>query len=92
LIEAFYPKPRTNGEVEVAPDGDWTYREDCGESPGALRITQRIVEGGYTYTKGYASGVVPRSADIGLRILKQAFRDAEADTAAVRTLLSYREQ
>ena len=38
-------------QVEVKPNGDWLYKQDYEESPGCIKITEKIVEDGYTYTK-----------------------------------------
>ncbi len=78
-------------EVEVQQKGDWTYKEDYDESPSSIKIKEKIVEDGYTYTKEfYSSGVVPRTSAIGLNILKKALHVADVETEGLQWLLSYR--
>jgi len=78
-------------EVEVKPKGDWTYKRDYDESPGSIKIKEKTVEDGYSYTDEYhASGVEPRTPAIGLAILKKAFSTAGADSSGLKGVLSYR--
>ena len=78
-------------EVEVKPKGDWTYKRDYDESPGSIKIKEKNVNGGYSYTDEYhASGVEPRTPAIGLAILKKAFSAAGADSSSLQGVLAYR--
>lgn len=78
-------------EVEVKPKGDWTYKRDYEESPGSIKIKEKTVEDGYSYTDEYhASGVEPRTPAIGLAILKNAFSSAGVDSSRLKGVLSYR--
>ena len=78
-------------EVEVKPKGDWTYKRDYDESPGSIKIKEKNVDGGYSYTDEYhASGVEPRTPAIGLAILKKAFSAAGAESSGLKGVLSYR--
>jgi len=78
-------------EVEVKPKGDWTYKRDYDESPGSIKIKEKTVEDGYSYTdEYYASGVEPRTPAIGLAILKKVFGAAGADYSDLKGILSYR--
>jgi len=77
-------------EVEVKPKGDWSYKEDYDESPGSIKIKEKIVEDGYTYTKEFhSSGVVPRTPAVGLNILKKVFQAAGVEAAGLKGVLSY---
>lgn len=77
-------------EVEVKPKGDWAYKEDYDESPGSIKIKEKIVEDGYTYTKEFhSSGVVPRTSTVGLNILKRALQAAGVEGAGLKGVLSY---
>lgn len=78
-------------EVVVKPKGDWTYKRDYDETHGSIKIKEKTVENGYSYTDEYhASGVEPRSPAIGLAILKKAISSAGMDSAGLKGLLSYR--
>ncbi len=78
-------------EVEVKPKGDWTYKRDYEESPGSIKIKEKTVEDGYSYTdEYYTSGVAPRTPAIGLAILKKAFNTAGVDSPGLKGVLSYR--
>lgn len=78
-------------EVEVKPNGDWTYKRDYEESPGSIKIKEKTVENGYSYTdEYYTSGVTPRTPAIGLSILKKAFSAVGVDSTDFKGLLSYR--
>lgn len=78
-------------EVEVKPKGDWTYKRDYDESPGSIKIKEKTVEDGYSYTDEYhTSGVEPRTPAIGLAILKAAFSSAGIDSSGLKGVLSYR--
>lgn len=77
-------------EVEVKPKGDWTYKRDYDESPGSIKIKEKIVENGYSYTdEYYASGIEPRTPTIGLAILKKAFSSSGLDSSGLKGVLSY---
>lgn len=77
-------------EVEVKPKGDWAYKRDYEESPGAIKIKEKTVEDGYSYTNEYyTSGVAPRSPAIGLEILKKAFGAAGVDSTGLQSVLLY---
>lgn len=77
-------------EVEVKPNGDWAYKRDYEESPGSIKIKEKTVEGGYSYTNEYfTSGVAPRTPAIGLSTLKKAFSAAGVDSASLKGVLSY---
>jgi len=79
-------------EVEIRPNGDWEYKRDHEESPGAIRITTSVVEGGFTYTDEYfSSGVQPRSSTVGLRILEKALAACGDHSGALKAILAYRE-
>ena len=78
-------------EVEVNSKGDWTYKRDYEESPGSIKIKEKTVEEGYSYTdEYYASGVAPRTPAIGLAILKKAYSAAGVDSSGIKVVLSYR--
>ena len=78
-------------EVGVQPKGDWTYKRDYDESPGSIKIKEKTVEDGYSYTHEYhASGVEPRTPAIGLAILKKAFSSSGEDSTGLKGVLSYR--
>ncbi len=78
-------------QVEVNLKGDWTYKRDYEESPRSIKIKEKTVEGGYTYTdEYYTSGVAPRTPAIGLAILQKAFSVAGADSTDLKGVLSYR--
>ncbi|TVO59027.1 zinc-ribbon domain-containing protein [Denitromonas halophila] len=78
-------------EVEATVKGDWTYKRDYEESPGSIRVKEKIVGNGYTHTdEYYASGVTPRTPAIGLAILKKAFDATDVDASVLKGVLSYR--
>lgn len=78
-------------EVEVKPKGDWTYKRDYEESPGCIKIKEKTVEDGYSYTdEYYTSGVAPRTSAVGLTILKKAFDAAGVDSSGLKGVLTYR--
>lgn len=78
-------------EVEVKPKGDWTYKRDYEESPGAIKIKEKTMENGYSYTdEYYTSGVSPRTPAIGIALLKKAFSAAGVDPSGLNGVLSYR--
>ena len=77
-------------EVEVKPKGDWMYKEDYDETPGSIKIKEKIVEDGFSYTKEFhSSGVVPRTPAIGLQILRRAFGVAGVEAAELKGVLTY---
>ncbi len=77
-------------EVEVKSNGDWAYKRDYEESPGSIKIKEKTVEGGCSYTNEYfTSGVAPRTPAIGLSILKKAFSAAGVDSVSLKGVLSY---
>tara|TARA_R110002096_G_scaffold195568_1_gene378218 strand:- start:1910 stop:3193 length:1284 start_codon:yes stop_codon:yes gene_type:complete len=77
-------------EAEIKPRGAWDYKEDYDESPGSIRVKEKVNDGGYTYTKEfYSSGVVPRSPDLGIKILVKALKSCGGDDAFVAGLLAY---
>jgi hypothetical protein len=77
-------------EVEVKPNGDWAYKRDYQESPGSIKIKEKTVENGYSYTNEYfTSGVSPRTPAIGLSILKKALSAAGVDSVNLKSVLSY---
>jgi hypothetical protein len=77
-------------EVEVKSNGDWTYKKDYEDSPGSVKVRERVVEDGYTHTdEFYSSGVMPRSSEVGLKILKKAFDMSGTDTRALGRVLTY---
>lgn len=78
-------------EVEAKSKGDWRYKEDYDESPGSIKIKEKIVEDGYTYTKEFhSSGVVPWDSTVGLKILKKAFQSTGVEEEELTGVLSYR--
>lgn len=78
-------------EVEVKPKGPWAYKQDYDESPGSIKIKEEVVEDGYSYTNTFfTSGVVPRTPELGLTILKKAFQSAGADISGLKGVLAYR--
>lgn len=77
-------------QVEVKPKGDWTYKRDYEETPGSIKIREKTVEDGYSFTdEYYTSGVAPRNQAIGLAILKKAFSDARVDSTSLKGVLTY---
>ncbi|MBW1864832.1 MAG: hypothetical protein JRI64_04155 [Deltaproteobacteria bacterium] len=77
-------------EVEVKPKGPWTYKQDYDESPGCIKVKEKVVEDGYTYTNEfYSSGVVPRSPELGLNILKKALKSCGGEPAGLKGVLAY---
>lgn len=89
LIEAVFAN--LPDEVEVKPKGDWAYKRDYEESPGSIKIKEKTVEGGYSYTDEYhTSGVEPRTPAIGLAILKKAFGSSGVNSQGLKGVLSYR--
>jgi hypothetical protein len=78
-------------EVDIRPNGDWMYKEDYDESPGSIKVKEKIEEDGYSYTKEFhSSGVVPRTPALGLQILKRAFQAGGVDSTGLKDVLSYR--
>ncbi len=78
-------------EVDVKPKGDWLYKEDYNESPGSIKIREKIENGEYSYTKEFhSSGIVPRTPNTGLQILKRAIQAVGVEAAGVKPILSYR--
>lgn len=77
--------------MDVSSNGNWSYKEDYDESPGSIMITERREEDGYTYTKKFhSSGVVPRTATVGLDILRRAVAAADMKSNELKAVLSYR--
>lgn len=78
-------------EVDVTPNGQWGYKEEYDASPGSVKVQERVVQDGYTYTKEFhSSGVVPRSPEVGLQILKKALQTGDVDSSEVKGVLTYR--
>lgn len=79
-------------EVEIKPGGEWVYKQDYNESPGSIRVKEKVVENGYTYTNEFhSSGVVPRGSEVGIRILKRALQSAGLEESQIKGVLSYSE-
>ena len=78
-------------QVVIKPKGDWAYKEDYDESPGAIQVKEKVVEDGYTYTNEfYSSGVEPYTPALGLQILKRAFDATGIESSGLQGVLSYR--
>ncbi|MEW4487603.1 zinc-ribbon domain-containing protein [Thalassoglobus sp. JC818] len=78
-------------QVKVNPNGDWTFKREYEELPGSIKIKEKVVENGFSYTdEYYSSGVEPRTPDIGLAILKKAFAVVGGDPSGLKGLLTYR--
>ena len=89
LIESVLAK--FPNEVEIKPNGDWTYKRDDAESPGAIKISMKTTEDGYTFNETYFStGVTPRSPIVGLQILEKALKSCGSSTEGIKPILSYR--
>lgn len=77
-------------EVEVSANGDWNFKEDFDDTPGAISVKVKIVEDGYSYTKEFkSSGVEPRNPEIGIAILRKALQRIGADNGIIKSLESY---
>lgn len=82
--------------LEVLPDrvepgsGDWRYSQDYQDSPGAIRVSEIIREGGLDYRHEYYScGVRPASVRVGLEILKKAIARCRGEVVIDGTVLGY---
>ena len=78
-------------EVTPTDKGPWIYKKDYNESPGAIKVKMKILENGYTYTdEYYSSGVVPKSVNTGIQILKKAFNACGYKMAETKALLEFK--
>lgn len=79
-------------EVLPSQKGDWQYKRDYSESPGAIVVKETSKNAGYTYTDEYhSSGVKPSSVYVGLAILKQALSETRTPTEIPKGVLEYKE-
>lgn len=77
-------------EVEVKPKGQWTYKQDYDDIPGSIKVKEKVVENGYTYTNEFhSSGVIPRSPEVGLNILKRALKAAGLGLSGLNEVFTY---
>lgn len=77
-------------QVDVSPNGDWTYKQDYDESPGSVRVRLKEVEDGYTFTNEfYSSGAVPKSPTVGIAILRKAIKSIGADDSVLQEMIGY---
>lgn len=78
-------------EITPSDNGPWVYKRDYNESPGSILVKAKTTEGGYTYTDEYhSSGVVPSSINIGLELLRNAFKICGYPASAVKGVLEYK--
>lgn len=64
-------------EIIINDKSDWKYKRDYNETPGAIKVTTKTSEGGYTITdEFYSSGVVPKSLSIGMEIIKSVIKES----------------
>jgi len=78
-------------EVTPSEKGPWTYKRDYKDSPGSIKVKFKVVESGYTYTDEFLScGVVPKSTEVGLDILKKAFQKAGLSSKDIKSFIEYK--
>lgn len=72
--------------------GLWGFKRDYNESPGALKITERSSQDGFTYTdEYYSSGVVPNSIEIAMKILKKAAESCGFKSTEIKGVLAFKD-
>lgn len=78
-------------EVSPSEKGSWGYKKDYDESPGSILVKVKTKEDGYTYTdEYYSSGVIPNSIDVGLKLLKNAFKTCGYPASITKSILEYK--
>jgi hypothetical protein len=76
-------------QVEVKPDGNWTYSRAYETLPGAIKVIEREGSGDLAYTSDYyADGVRPKGYAALTDILKKAFDECGVTDIEARGLLS----
>lgn len=79
-------------QVTPSQNGDWRFKRDFNESPGAIKVKETMRSGGITYTdEYYSSAVYPASVYVGLEILKRAFQRCQVPKDVSTTVLEYKE-
>lgn len=79
-------------QVTPSQNGDWHYKRDYNETPGAIEVKETTRSGGMAFTdEYYSSGVSPASVYVGLEILKRAFRRCQVPKDVSTTVLEYKE-
>jgi len=77
-------------EITVTDKGEWKYKRDYNEIPGAIKITKKTVEGSFTYTdEFYSSGVVPASISIGIEIIKNVISESKK-YSEIKSILEFK--
>ncbi|WP_139191948.1 zinc ribbon domain-containing protein [Thiocapsa roseopersicina] len=79
-------------QVTPSQNGDWRYKRDYNEAPGAIEVKEVSRSGGMTFTNEYySSGVSPASVYVGLEILKRAFQRCQVPKDISAAVLEYKE-
>jgi predicted RNA-binding Zn-ribbon protein involved in translation (DUF1610 family) len=78
-------------EVTPSEKGPWVHKRDYNESRGSILVKIKTREGGYTYTDEYhSSGVIPSSINIGLELLRKAFKVYGYPASEIKGVLEYK--
>lgn len=79
-------------QVTPSQAGEWRYKRDFNENPGAIAVKETSRRGGMTFSdEYYSSGVAPSSVYVGLAILKRAFQHCQVPREVSTTVLEYKE-
>lgn len=79
-------------QVTPSQNGDWRYKRDYSETPGAISVKETTRSDGMSFTdEYYSSGVSPVSVYVGLAILKRAFQRCPVPKEVSTTVLEYKE-
>jgi len=89
LIEAVLEE--LPNEVTANYEGDWIYKKDYRETPGAILIKEPIHLGRYSTSKAYYSSSVTPTIHVGIKILKKAFAKCGLPAEHLSSLDQYKE-
>jgi hypothetical protein len=80
--------------VEISEKSDWKYKEAYENLPGHIKVkeTETSAFGDGYIREFYASGVVPKGAYVGLKILREAIELCGAKKIQIEKLLEYNEE
>jgi len=78
-------------EVTANFEGDWVYKKDYRESPGAVLVNEPIHLGRHSSTKAYYSSAIIPSVHVGIKILKKAFTKCDLPADYLSSLDQYKE-
>jgi hypothetical protein len=78
-------------EVTVSHEGDWLYKKDYRETPGAVLVEEPIYMGRHSSVKTYYSSAVVPSVDVGIKLLKQACAKCDLPIEYLSSLDQYKE-